>query len=77
MPTRVPACFDRTGSVVEICHPDAMASHLTAAGVRLFDYANWAAPLREVVRENAEAITKDNDISIEFISRSKERRKED
>jgi len=74
------SCYDRiivTGSFVDICYAGAMGAYLTAAGIRLFDYADWAAPLREIVRENAEAVAKANNITIEFISKSKERRKED
>ena len=64
------SCFDRvvlTGTLPEICHAAAMASYLTARGIRLFDYAQWAQPYREKIRENAEAIAKESGLEIEFI----------
>lgn len=74
------SCFDRiivTGTFPQICHTGAMASFLTSADVRLFDYPLWAEPLREVIRTNAERVVVAEGITIEFISRSKERRKDD
>jgi hypothetical protein len=73
------SCFDRvvlTGTLPEICHAAAMASYLTARGIRLFDYPQWAQPYREKIRENAEAIAKQSGLEIEFIVR-KNFRKED
>jgi hypothetical protein len=53
------SCFDRvviTGTLPEICHQQAMARHLTEQGVRLFDYTQWAEPLREEIRQHAERL---------------------
>ncbi|MBF0462481.1 MAG: MarR family transcriptional regulator [Magnetococcales bacterium] len=74
------SCFDRilvTGTFPQICHAQAMASHLTAEDVRLFDYPLWAEPLREMIRTNADKMAAAQGVTIEFISRSKEQRKED
>jgi len=74
------SCFDRiivTGTFPQICHAGAMAALLAAADIRLFDYPLWAEPLREVIRTNAEKIAANAGITIEFISKSKEQRKED
>ncbi|MEO5353089.1 MAG: hypothetical protein H7835_07755, partial [Magnetococcus sp. XQGC-1] len=73
------SCFDRilvTGTFPQICHAKAMASHLTSEDVRLFDYPLWAEPLRELIRANAEKMAAAQGVTIEFISRSKEQRKE-
>ena len=51
------SCFDRvviTGTLPDICHPRPMAGYLSYRGIRLFDYARWAEPLREEVCANAE-----------------------
>jgi hypothetical protein len=73
------SCYDRvviTGTIPEICHAEAMASHLTAQKIRLFDYPRWAQPFREAIRENAERLAADNDLEIEFIRRKNDFRKE-
>ena len=73
------SCFDRvviTGTLPEICHAKAMAKHLTEQGVRLFDYTQWAEPLREEIRQHAERLAIEAGLVIEFIKR-KDFRKED
>jgi hypothetical protein len=72
------SCFDRgviTGTLPDICHAGAMAGHLTAKGIRLFDDPQWAQPYREELREHAERLAHDNGLEIEFIRR-KDFRKE-
>lgn len=66
------SCFDRvviTGTLPSICHAKAMEAHLRQQGVRLFDYARWAEPLREEIRENAERWAREAGLEIEFIRR--------
>lgn len=73
------SCFDRvviTGTLPEICHAAAMSKYLTVQGVRLFDYTQWAEPLREEIRERAESLAAESGLAIEFIRR-KNFRKED
>jgi len=53
------SCFDRvviTGTLPDIGHARAMAQWLGSQGIRLFDYPQWAAPLREELRQNAERL---------------------
>ena len=73
-------CFDRvviTGTLPDICHARAMAGYLGGRGIRLFDYARWVEPLREVIRANAERVAADAGLQIEFIRKLKAFRKED
>jgi hypothetical protein len=66
------SCFDRvviTGTLPDICHPGAMAAYLTARQVRLFDYPQWAAPLREDIRAHAEQVAREAGLTIDFIQR--------
>jgi hypothetical protein len=61
------SCFDRvivTGTLPDICHPKAMAGFLGAHNIRLFDYALWAAPLREELRANAERVAAEAGLTI-------------
>ena len=73
------SCFDRvviTGTLPEICYAQAMARYLTQQEVRLFDFPQWAEPLREEIRQHAERLAKEAGLTIEFIRR-KDFRKED
>jgi len=63
-------CLDRiiiTGTLPDICHADAMAIHLRVKGVRLFDFARWAEPLRDEVRDHTERVAQEGGLQIEFI----------
>ena len=53
-----------------------MAGFLGYQGIRLFDYASWAEPLRDELRQNAERIAADAGLKIEFIRKSNGFRKE-
>jgi len=72
-------CFDRiiiTGTLVGVCFAEGMANYLRRHGIRLFDYARFAEPLREEIRENAERIARENGLEIEFIRSAGAFRKE-
>ena len=72
------SCYDRiviTGSLYPFCYAQGMTSYLYRQGIRVFDYAKFAEPLRERLRENAEALAQANGIEIEFM-RKKDFRKE-
>jgi hypothetical protein len=72
------SCFDRiiiTGTLPDICYADAMSSHLRSKGIRIFDYTQFAEPLRDEIRVQAERLAGDNGLEIEFI-RKKDFRKE-
>ncbi|WPL15229.1 IS1 transposase [Thiorhodovibrio winogradskyi] len=71
--------FDRvviTGTFPDICHPNAMAGYLGARNIRLFDDTQWAEPLREEIRVNAERLADEAGLKIEFIRKLKAFRKE-
>jgi len=73
------SCYDRIvgiGTLPEICHPRAMAAYLTQRGIRLFDYTQWAEPLREELRGNAERLAAEAGLKIEFIRRNNFRKEE-
>jgi hypothetical protein len=72
------SCYDRvviTGNLHPLCYAKGMTSYLYQKGIRIFDYAKFAEPLRERIRENAEKLAEKNGIKIEFI-RKKDFRKE-
>lgn len=72
------SCFDRiilNGTMPGICYAQGMSSFLTMKGIRIFDFTQWADPLREEIRAHAEKIAHDNGLEIDFI-RKKTFRKE-
>jgi hypothetical protein len=70
-------CYDRiviTGSMQPLCYAQGMTHYLYQQGIRIFDYARFAEPLRAQIRANAEALAEANGVKIEFI-RKKDFRK--
>ena len=52
-------CYDRiviTGSLAELCYPKGATGYLYARDIRIFDYPQWAEPLRDALRTNAEQV---------------------
>ena len=50
------SCYDRiviTGTLPGACFADGMTSFLRSRGIRIFDYPQFALPLREHIRGNA------------------------
>ena len=53
------SCYDRvviTGTVPVICYAAGMTRFLHAAGIRIFDYPQFAMKLRDRIRERAAAL---------------------
>lgn len=72
-------CYDRvvlTGSIQPWSYAQGMTGYLYAHGIRIFDYVQFAQPLREQICANAEALAQEAGLEIEYI-RKKNFRKED
>lgn len=66
------SCYDRivvTGTLPGACYAQGMTSFLYAKGIRIFDYPRFAEPLRNKIREQAQAAAQDAGIDIEHISK--------
>jgi len=66
------SCFDRiliTGTLPGACYALGLTGFLNAHGVRIFDYARFAEPLRERIRERAQEVCAAAGIGIEHNSR--------
>ena len=64
------SCYDRViihGNIAGWCFAEGMTAILASRGVRVFDFAEFSAPLTEAIRKNAEQIAQANDVKIEFI----------
>ncbi len=68
-------CYDRLivqGTIPDLCYAQAMTNYLNlnARQIRVFDYTQFAQPLREQLREHDEHMAIENEIAIEFIRKS-------
>ena len=73
------SCFDRmiiTGTLPGACYAGGMTSFLYARGIRVFDYAQFAEPLRERIRERAQDVCAAAGIQIEHVNKSHIRKEE-
>ena len=67
------SCYDRvvlTGTIPVICHAKGMTSFLYANGIRIFDYPQFAATLRDRLRENAAKVAEAAGVRIEHITKN-------
>lgn len=73
------SCYDRvvvTGTLPGACYAEGMTAFLSGKGIRIFDYARFAEPLRDAIRERAAELAASAGIEIEHI-RKEHIRKED
>jgi hypothetical protein len=66
------SCYDRiviTGTLPGVCYAQGMTSFLYAKGVRIFDYARFAEPLRERIRARAQEACAEAGLQIEHINK--------
>jgi len=64
------SCYDRVviqGTLPGFNYADGMTAFLKSKNIRIFDYPEFAKPLREQVRINAEKIAEKNKIEIQFV----------
>jgi hypothetical protein len=67
------SCYDRiviTGTLPGACYAGGMTSFLYAKGIRIFDYARFAEPLRERIRTRAQQVCAEAGIEIEHINKA-------
>jgi len=72
--------YDRiviSGHLQPLGYAQGMTSYLYRAGIRIFDYTQFAEPLRNLLRSNAERLADENGLVIEFMSKRQEIRKEE
>ncbi len=65
------SCFDR---IPEIRYAAGMEKVLRRNGIRIFDFAQWAKPFKEEIRDNAEHLAKENDLKIQHLRVRKNRK---
>ncbi len=75
----VMSCFDRVviqGTLPGLCYAEGMTVFLRQRKVKVFDYARFAEPYREQIRQNAERLAKEHGIQIEFMRKTSFRKDE-
>jgi hypothetical protein len=73
------SCYDRvvvTGTLPGICYAEGMTRFLYVNKIRIFDYPQFAATLRDRVRERAAALAAQAGVAIEHIAKSHIRKEE-
>ena len=73
------SCYDRLivqGTLPIFCYADGMTAYLTARGIRIFDFTQFAKPLTDAIKANAEALAAAHGLKIDYV-RKKNFRKED
>jgi hypothetical protein len=66
------SCYDRiiiTGTLPGACYAAGMTSFLASRGIRIFDYARFAEPLRERIRTRAQEVCAEAGIEVEHINK--------
>ena len=64
------SCFDRIiiqSTLPDICYPGAITNFFYQSGIKIFDFKQWASPMRDTINENAKSIAHKNGLEIEFI----------
>lgn len=67
------SCYDRvviTGTLPTVCYAKGMTGFLHARKIRIFDFPEFAATLRDRVRERAASVAAEAGITIEHIAKS-------
>lgn len=67
------SCYDRliiNGTLPEISYSHGMTNYMFANEIKIFDYPKFAEPFKESIRANAERISKEEGVEIEFIRKS-------
>src|SRR5256885_1745630 len=74
------SCFDRillTGTLPDICHPDAMTLYLKTRDILIFEFKEkWAKPIADEIRSHVERVARENSLLIEYVAK-RNFRKED
>jgi hypothetical protein len=67
------SCYDRiviTGTLPDACYAAGMTAFLYMHQIRIFDYARFAEPLRDRIREKAQFLADESGVAIEFVAKT-------
>jgi len=72
-------CYDRvliSGNIQPLCYAKGMTKYLYEHNILIFDYPQFAKPLRDMVRAKAQQIATQNNMEIEFVRQSNFRKED-
>ena len=72
-------CYDRiiiVGNLFPLCYPQGMTSYLYGQRIRIFDYTQFAEPLRDEIKSTIQGVAKENGLEIEYIGKKTWRKEE-
>ncbi len=75
----VVSCYDRVivqGTLPVFCYADGMSAYLSKRRIRIFDFIQFAKPLSDAIKANAEEVATATGVKIDYV-RKKNFRKED
>ena len=73
------SCYDRLlvqGTLPVFCYAEGMTAYLTKRRIRIFDFTQFAKPLTDAIKVNAESLAAASGLAIDYV-RKKNFRKED
>jgi len=73
------SCYDRiliTGTIPTICYAAGMTTFLYMNKIRIFDYTSFAEPLRERIRDQAQALAKEAGVKIQHVGKANIRKED-
>jgi len=73
------SCYDRIvvrGTLPEACYAGAMTTFLHLHHIRIFDYARFAEPLRERIREHAQKLAHEAGLTIQHVTKAHVRKED-
>src|ERR1044072_8510674 len=73
------SCYDRVmvqGTLPVFCYAEGMTAYLSKRRIRIFDFTQFAKPLTDAIKANAEQVATANGLTIDYV-RKKNFRKED
>ena len=73
------SCYDRMivqGTLPVFCYADGMTAYLSKRRIRIFDFTQFAKPLTDAIKANAENLAAASGLTIDYV-RKKNFRKED
>jgi hypothetical protein len=70
------SCYDRVivqGMLPAFCSADGMTAYLTKRGIRIFKFAEFAKPLTDAIKTNAEELAAASGLQIDHVRKKRER----
>ena len=71
--------YDRVivqGTLPVFCYADGMTAYLSKRGIRIFDFTQFAKPLTDAIKSNAEELAEAHGLAIDYVGKKNFRKKD-